>query len=444
MRTCLWLMLTAITVLGSARIRAAEPWTLERALEQALANNPDALIAEERIREAEAGLELANAGFWPGLGIQSSYVRTDNPMNVFGGILNQRAYSPELDFNDVPDIDNLNTKGIVTMPLYQGGRLRAGRAAAKAGAKAASLDDQAVRNALAFEVARVFHTVLKTREVLRAADAAVQSFQTNLSIAQRRLQGGTLLKTDVMDLEVRLAQALEDQVRARNAQTLAERALKNLVGIEQGAFEVADTAPEVAAPDSGDFSQRAELAAAARRAEAAEARVRGARSGYYPRLHAFGSVDYDYGWKTENDGTSYTAGAMLQWDLWDGLFTRAKVREARASLNSAREEQRKTRLALSFEAERARLELATADERLRVTAQAVETAVESAQMTRARFKEGEALSTQVLDAETALLAARVRRAEAQADQRIAVAALRKALALPQLDSAQTSNLKPTP
>ena len=39
-----------------------------------------------------------------------------------------------------------------------------------------------------------------------------------------------------------------------------------------------------------------------------------------------------------------------------------------------------------------------------------------------------------IDAETALTSARVRRAEAEADQRIAVAALRKALGLSQLDT----------
>jgi outer membrane protein TolC len=44
------------------------------------------------------------------------------------------------------------------------------------------------------------------------------------------------------------------------------------------------------------------------------------------------------------------------------------------------------------------------------------------------------LATQLIDAETALTAARVRRAEAEADERIAVAALRKALGLPQIES----------
>jgi outer membrane protein TolC len=125
---------------------------------------------------------------------------------------------------------------------------------------------------------------------------------------------------------------------------------------------------------------------------------------------------------------------MLQWDLWDGFSTRAKAREANANLESSREEQRKLRLALDFEIERARLDLKAADERLVVSSKTVEQAAESASLTRNRFEQGLALSTQLIDAETALVATRVRRAEAECDQRIAVAALRKALALPQLDA----------
>jgi len=61
-------------------------------------------------------------------------------------------------------------------------------------------------------------------------------------------------------------------------------------------------------------------------------------------------------------------------------------------------------------------------------------AEESLQITRNRFVEGQALTTQLLASQTALTAARVRRAEAEADRPIAIAALRKALALPRFDS----------
>ena len=99
--------------------QASEPWTLERALDYALAYNPDARIAQQRIAAAAAGLEQADATFWPQVQVQSSYTRTDNPMMVFGDILAQRSYnynSPP-NFNDLPDVDDLNARGIVTVPL---------------------------------------------------------------------------------------------------------------------------------------------------------------------------------------------------------------------------------------------------------------------------------------------------------------------------------------
>jgi outer membrane protein TolC len=413
---------------------AAEPWTLERALQQALVSNPDARLAQQRIAVARAGLDQANAVFWPHLQLLSSYSGTDNPMLAFGSILNQRAFSSSLNFNDVPAVDDLNVQGIVTVPLYAGGRNKAGRNAAKANTEAARQDNEAVRNALGFEVARSFYTVLKTRQFIRAADATVSSYEASTDVARKRLDGGTLLRTELLDLEVRLAQAREDLIRARNSNALALRALRNLLGLPQGEFEVADNAPAIGAPDSGDFSGRPELAAARQREQAAEEQLRAVKGGYLPRLSAFGSLGYDYGWKYENGVGSYTAGAMVQWDLWDGKLTRAKVEEATVNLESAREEERKLRLALDLEVERARLDLKAANERLTVTQQAVAQAAESASLTRARFEQELALSTQLIDSETALVGARVRRAEAEADQQIAIAALRKALGLPQLDS----------
>jgi outer membrane protein TolC len=414
--------------------RSAEPWTLPQAIGYALTNSPDARIAQQRINIAEAGLRQANAAFSPQLQFQSSYMRSDNPMMVFGSALNQRSFGPNLDFNHVPDADDMNVKGLVTMPLYAGGRNVAGRNIAKANTEAAKQNAEAIRNILAFEVARAFHTILKTREFIRATEAGVSAFEGNLIIANKRLIAGTLLQNEVLDVEVRLSQAREDLIRARNSNALAERALRNLLGIEKGEILVTDSAPLLSAPDFEDFSHRAELAVSRQRKRAAEAEIDRAKGGHLPRVNAFGSADYDYGWKFNGDGKSYTAGLMLQWDLWDGQITKAKVREAKANLESTREEERKLRLALDFETEQARLALKEANERLAVTDKSVAQATESGHLTRTRFVQGLAISTQLIDAETALIAARVRRAEAEGDQRIAVAAYRKAVGLPQIDT----------
>jgi len=342
----------------------------------------------------------------------------------------------------VPDVDNMNAKGLVTLPVYAGGKNKAGREAARANAEAAREEMEAVRNILAFEVSRGFYTVQKTRNFIKAAEAGVKSLEGNLEVVRKRLAAGSLLKTDLLDMEVRLAEIREDLMKAQNANALAHRTLRNLLGIEEGDFAVVDSLLMTGnAPGTDDFSGRAELAAARHRELAAEEQVRAQKAAYLPRVNAFGSLDYDYGWKYGEGGGSYAAGLLLQWDLWDGQQTRARVREAKANLESAREEQRKLRLALDLEVEQARLGLKSANDRLAVTELAVSSAAESADLTRARFDQGAALSTQLMDAETALINARVRHAEAEADRQIAIAALRKALALPQLDPQPKSENK---
>ncbi|HEV2456367.1 MAG TPA: TolC family protein [Verrucomicrobiae bacterium] len=421
-------------VFATLLARASQPWTLERAIDYALVHNPDARIARQRIDAAQAGLEQADAAFWPQAHFQSSYTRTDNPMMVFGDILNQRAYNSSLNFNDVPNADNLNVEGMVTVPLYAGGKNAASHAAAKANAMAARQSNQAVRNELAFEVVCAFQTVLKTRAFIQATEAEVNASEHNLAVAQKRFQNGALIKSDVLDIEVQLSQAREDQIQAQNAETLAILTLKNLLGIEDNDFTVAETVPTAVTPVGDDFSNRPELMAAAEHAEAARETVRGAKSGYKPQVSAFGSLDHNYGWVTGGNGNSYSGGIMLQWDLWDGLLTRSKTHEAQANLDSSREDERKLRLAIAFEVQQARLDLDAANQRMLVTEKSVDQAEESERLTRARFEQGLAISTQLIDAETAVTTARVRRAQAESDQRIAVAMLRKALALPQMDA----------
>ena len=296
-----------------------------------------------------------------------------------------------------------------------------------------------MRDALAFEVVRTFHTVLKARAFVEATEAAAQAFESNLVIAKRRFDAGTLLRADVLDVEVRLAQAREDLVRARNALALSERTLRNLIGLEDAEFVVAGEAPPVSVPTASDDRSAPGSGGAPSSAKRRGGRSSRGRGGYYPKLSAFGSLDYDRGWRMNGQGESWTAGALLEWSLWDGRLTRAKVAEAEAGLDSAMEQERKLRLAVDLEVERAQLGVKDASERLQVTEKAIAQAAESVELARARFAQGLTLATQLLDAETTLTGARVRRAEAEADLRIAVAALRRALALPQLETESASH-----
>jgi hypothetical protein len=136
-----------------------------------------------------------------------TYLISSLPMLSFGNILNQRSYSPSINFNDVPNTDNLNVRGLLTVPLYSGGRMTADKPAAQSGTAAALKDAEAIRQSLGGEVARAFFTVQKTRQFIAAAQAAITSYETNTALARKRFDAGSALRADVLDLEVRLAQA---------------------------------------------------------------------------------------------------------------------------------------------------------------------------------------------------------------------------------------------
>ena len=105
---------------GSATLQAGDAWTFEQALRFAATNSPDARIAAQRIASAEASMRQADAAWWPTVRAGASYGYTDNPMRAFGAILNQQEFSPSLNFNDVPGVDNLNVTGGLLVPLGVG------------------------------------------------------------------------------------------------------------------------------------------------------------------------------------------------------------------------------------------------------------------------------------------------------------------------------------
>ncbi len=425
-------ILLALALATVSATVTAETVTFDRAISEALSGNPSAQVAEARLAAAEAVLMQANAAFQPKLSVESSYLRTNQPVSVFGSVLNQRAFSPALNFNDVPDVDNWNTRGVLSVPLYAGGRNVAKRDAALAGLAASGHGAEAVRQMLGYEVAQTYLMVWKTRALQRAADAAVSAFEKNVELVRKRQEAGTALKADQLDMEVRLAQSREDQAQVENANALARHALRNLMGRETGEIDIAGHPPTLVEPSSKTAPDRPEMWVALEKERAMEAQIRAAQSGWKPQVNAFGSVEQNRGGKLDSYGNNYTAGVMLQWTLWDGRQTKGMVNEAEAQLQGVQQETRKLRLEIDLEIKRAQLALKEAEQRLSVSGRVIEQAEESVTLTRDRFDQGLALTTQLIDAETALTAARVRRVEAETNRLQAVASLRKALGLPQV------------
>jgi outer membrane protein TolC len=422
------------SLLFAAAVARAEPWTLDRAVATALERSPDARSARARADGAQALVDQAQSAWQPQVTLSGRYTTANSPLVAFGSILNQRAFNPGLDFNRPGVIDNLNATGTVAYNVYAGGRASATRSAARAGVQAAELDLQTARQRLTAGVVRAALNLRKARETVSAVAGGVRTYEAAVAVARARFDAGQLLKADLLSLEVQLAQTRESQSSARHAAALAERAFLFALGLEPAADTVELVADDPAlarltVPAKSDFRQRPELLSLQARVRAAEAAVAVARSGGRANVNAFASYQYDQGWKLARHGDGWLTGLAVDLNVFDGGQTAGKVRQSAAELTQAKEMLRQAELGLGLEVEQARLAHADAAERLQVSNRAVDQATESAALSRARFEKESLLAADLIGAETRLLEARLRRTVAEADERLALVDLRRALGL---------------
>ncbi|BCO07973.1 RND transporter [Desulfolithobacter dissulfuricans] len=407
-------------------------WSVGEAVRFALQNSPDSKIAALRIEAARAATIQARSTFLPRLDLNGEYSRTDNPMYSFGNILNQGVFNNSIDFNDPGVSDDLKLQATISYRLYNGGRDQALIAAAREQESAAVEQRHAVLSQLAFEVVRSFYTIVQAEETVQARQSAIEAIEASLAVAQARYDAGDLLKADLLNLEVQRSRARENLIQARHGLNLARRAFLNLLGLTEGTVVVDPTLDKMQEiPEDLDPVNRPELKRLDAMIRAAQASVRQARGGRYPTADAFGSWQAEEGLELDGSGTSWMAGVKLNYTLFDGRRTAGQIAEARAKLAEAREQRRKIALYINLEIEQARLALQQAGERLQVTEKMVEQALETARLSRERFKEGVILSSDLISVENRLTDALVRCSLARTERRIAIADLRRAVGLSQ-------------
>lgn len=426
--------LLSCALLALPSLLHAEFWTLTRALQVAQENSPDLLVARARVAGSAALVEQAQAAWLPQLSLSGRYTQTNSPMMAFGSILNQRAFDFSLDFNHPGWIDNLNVTGTIAYNLYSGGRATAGRNAARAGAEAAAQDLQAVRLELGAGVVRAYLGIHKAREAVTAVEAGVTAYEAATANARLRHAAGQMLKSDLLALEVQLAQTRESLLSARHGARLADQAFFYIMGLPAGneAVELEQNDPSLSAltePATGDYAQRPELLGLEHRLHAAEAAVAVARGARRPTVNAFASYQVDHGWQLNRSGDSWMAGAAIDLNVFDGGQTSGRIHAAQAQVTQLKEMLRRATLGIELEVNQARLAHASAQARLEVTADVVAQAEESARLSRARFEQGALLTAELIGAESRLVESRMRRVIAEADERIALVDLRRAVGL---------------
>ena len=429
-------LLVLLTLLAGLTLTPSSGYgiTLENCIRRALEKNPETEAAALRTEAAAEMIAQARSTYYPRFYLAGNYSVTDNPTQAFMMQLNQRELDirrPDFNPNDPGNTDNTRFTLGLTYRLYDRGRRGAKSTMAALGKEAAAYQLAAVRNMLIHQVIQGYYSVLQAQALVTVQVETIRSLEENLRVASERYQAGSAVKTDVLNLEVRMAQAREDWIRARNGVQLAIAGLNTAIGEElippdglPAPGRIPDLRqPERVEPESAEY--RPELQALHQRALIKEQEYKASFSGYFPSLDAFGSYDVDTGdWQDFKD--SYLVGIMAEWDFFDGFRTPAQVRQTRKELQAARKDEEQLRNQLRFDLQRARIQASDAWQRLEVARKSIENARESLRITQVRYKEGAATITDLLTAQVGVTASLSRDVTAYYDYLIALSNLKRA------------------
>lgn len=415
-------------------IPTREPLTLSRAVDVALANNPEIAAVQWDAAAAENRRQVVQAAAWPTLNVEAAY----------GRYLDAQRLIPAR-FNGEPgvfDRDIYRGDLVLRFPLFTGGRITNEIKAAELLTQSEQKRLVRTRDELVFNLASTFYAMLSQHDVIRSLEFSITAMDEHRKQIADLLTAQKAARVDLLRTEVRIADLRQNLVREQNTLAVQKRLLVNLMGVDQDAEEIAIDGTLVTEPKpnlSPDnltitaLKQRSDYLAARARLEAQVRRVDAAKAGSWPVVNLVGSYGVrgapspeDEGKDTKSEEGVGAVGIALTVPLFEAGRTAALVRQERAALAAAQERLRKLELQIRREVETAALNVRSGIARIEATRASIAQAQESLRIERMRYDLGSGSMTDVLDAQSALLQAQTNFARAVADYRIALASLKLA------------------
>jgi outer membrane protein TolC len=421
--------LAALVVLGAPHGGFAE--TLEEAWRLALERNAALAAAGAEVEFAEAQERAARAARWPRVEASASRMQlADAPAFEFS--------TPSFGFRSPPIFaDDRVTMAAaqVRVPLYTGGQVSAGIAAAREASRGASEEQRRTIAALKIEVARAYVDLLRSRRALEAAQSNAKSLAAHVADVQVMVERESVATADLLAARVAFANAEQARLRAANAVALAQAAYNRRIG------EPLDRAPMLDERLPADarlatepveqlvgraLAARSELRSLDARAQALEAQSRAELGRLLPQLGL--SAGYTHLGNEFLDREDFSMiGVGLTWNLFDGGESRNRAAALRAQSRAARHRFDDLRSLVALEVRDAWLGVQEAQARIAVTREAVAQAEENLRMSRELYGAGLATNTQVLDAVALQVAAANNRDDAILDESLAHLELERAV-----------------
>jgi outer membrane protein TolC len=395
--------------------------SLSEAIDVALANSPVTRQSWLLAGSAAADVGSRRSAYFPAVEADASGIR--QRQSSLGGSVTvlSTTYAPSVSLN--------------WLLLDLGGR-GADVEEAKRRLWAADFTHNATMNDLVLAVAQAYYSYQGARALLVAQEASLKQAQENYAAAEERHRAGVATIADVLQARTVLSQQnlAYDQVSGE-IQTFRGQlatALGVPVNLPVDAAELPADVREDASVASVESliaqaeRNRPDLAAARARAQAAHAHVASVRSAGLPSLSASAVAArnyYAFLGETVPNTTNYSLGVFLRLPLFTGFKTLYDTRSAEALARAADAGAESASQQVVFQVWSSYFGVKTAAQQVHASKDLLDSARESAEVARGRYREGVGSILDLLTAETALANALAQDVTSRAGFLLAVARL---------------------
>lgn len=379
---------------------------LERAVQEAFANNRNLQSVLAQLRASRAAMRVSRADLFPQVNLSGTATDAENASTIYDGSLEA---SWEVDI--------------------WGRNLSLARAG-NAEARAAAADFAAARQALAAAVAQAWYDRSAARISLDLATSDLERRKDTLRITNARFRAGLASRLDVRLAQVAVSNSEDRLETALRSSRNAARALEILIGrypsgdaIGAANLVTPEPLPGITAPVSV-LAGRPDLIAAEARVDAAGLRAVDARHAMFPRL----TLRFDATTRSGNFGDLFDPGtyinaisAGLLQPLFRGGALLAEADRQGELAKSALFDYAQSALTAFQEVEDRLDAEATLERQVASAATAAEEASAAVGLTRSRYINGRSTIFDLIDAQTTAIASETRAVEtrrAQIENRI--------------------------
>jgi outer membrane protein len=394
------------------QLQQPSPLTLRQAVNIALEKNPQRKAALADTRAASADVKLARSFLLPHATFSETATAGDDPVYVFGSKLRQQRFGNS-DFtlnvlNTPAPFGNFSTRFGGTWNLFDS--LASWRSLNRAEREKDATDRQLERTGqeIVFRVTDSYYAVLLAKKQLEVAEQAMKTAEAILERSKNRVESGTVVQSDSLSAEVRLATRKQELIRAQNNVAMTGAQLSAAMGLStQSEFEPSDALGERNLPltpleelEKQAIETRADLKRIGLEEAAQQESVAIAKSSFGPRVNAFA------GWEADNPtllagggGNNWLAGIEVQIDLFQGGAKQAQLSHERATQEKVAALKEMATDAVRLEVRKAYYEVDATRQQLEAARASIAESQESLRINQDRYDAGLSTVTDLLAAE---------------------------------------------